>query len=121
MTTKEKVARKPKLEPWRAELARIVKFLNKGNEGSQLLCNVLSAFRGPDFTTNADLCKEYTTAVIRQAAELKDDAVHAIVWPDGIDGPQIRKEKITSWHFESHAMGAFIALGLKWDEVNDPR
>jgi hypothetical protein len=117
--TKKRV-RKPKVEAWRAELARIVRFLNKGNEGSEKLWFVLTALRGPD---DVMLWQEKgaTTSVIRFAAGLDPEVnLPASVGHDEVCGMRIREE-MKGGHFRRHAENAFIALGLKWDELNEAR
>jgi hypothetical protein len=80
---------------------------------------ILTALRGPDFEVQADFAKDSTTAIIRRHAlprtgygtTHRDEFVFA-TW---------RKEKIDgdSFHFFTHAQAAFVALGLKWNEVNE--
>ena len=120
MRTKKKVskvARKPKVDPWRAELARIVRFLNKGSDDSRALWDVLSALRGPDFNENAQIIKRFTTSVIREKVGLEPDMLPAEVRPDSVDGPAVRSE-VPYGHFYRHAYDAFHALGLDWPKTN---
>jgi hypothetical protein len=117
--TKKKVL-KPAVEAWRAELARIVRFLNKGNEGSKKLWFVLTALRGPD-VLGLWREKDATTSVIRYASGIYEHTnLPASVHRDGADGAAIR-EAMKHGHFRRHAESAFIALGLMWDERNEAR
>jgi hypothetical protein len=117
---REKITRKPKVEPWRAELARIVKFLNKNTDGSKALWDVLSALRGPDSCSDAE--KDATTAVVRHTIGLNRYLFGLIVDPDRADNIDMRAGwKFRSSHFQSHAKQAFDALDLKWTELNEAR
>ena len=76
MKTKKKVARKPKVDAWRAELARIVRFLNKGDGGSRRLWDVLIGVARAGFEPSEEI-KHCTTSVIRAALESKGEPVFA--------------------------------------------
>ena len=114
-TKKKAVARKPKLEPWRAELARIVRFLNKNNDQSESLWSVLTALRGPDSNDWDE--KLPTTCVIRSVIGLRQDFDMATVEPETERNAGIRAN-IKSGHFRRHAVDAFNTLGLDWDALN---
>jgi len=114
MKTKKKVVRKPKVEAWRAELARIVRFLNNPSEDSVKLWHILTALRGPD--SGLDSEKMASTCVIRHAVGINYGAGGCIVYPDSPNSPGTRS-KLTG-HFKEHVRWAFDDLGLKWDEVN---
>lgn len=95
--------------------------LNMHSEGSKLWC-VLTALRGPD--NNDDGIKRATTAVIRRKVGIREDnSGRAIVNTDSSEYKNTRA-RLASWfvssHFLEHAQNAFSALGLKWNEVNEP-
>jgi hypothetical protein len=108
---------------WKAELDRIVEFLNygDGDDGAtSALWNVLSALRGPDEDDHMDALKCSTTAVIRHAIGLKTDSL--VICPDEERAVEARKmvDDATT-HFIWHAKNAFSVLGLKWTENNGGR
>jgi hypothetical protein len=108
---------------WKAELDRIVEFLNYGygdDVATSALWNVLSALRGPDEDDRMEALKCSTTAVIRHAIGLKTDSL--VIGPDEDRAVEVRKmvEELAPTHFIWHAKNAFSALGLKWAENNHP-
>ena len=118
--TKKKVARKPKLEPWRAELARIVKFLNANDGPAKQLWWVLSALRGPDFTeTFPYKTKKAITGVLRHQIGLIPLSIAFVNELDCKEYSDDRQQqRHNDDHFYYHAKEAFNVLGLKWGEVN---
>lgn len=118
MKTKKKI-RKPEVEAWRAELKRIVRFLNKGDGGSRRLWDVLSALRGPDLEDSEEI-KNCTTAVIRAAIGMKGEPIlPAHIEADCAPLAERRIQlPLGGYHFKCHAERAFKALGLKWFEIN---
>jgi len=118
-------------------LKQIVREFNKGpmftgyhnptTEGQKLWA-VLSALRGPDISHLGDKVdvsiKEATTSVIRWKIGVnKNNAGGAIVKPDSEWALGIRQwleKEYSHHHFVIHAKWAFSALGLKWDELNQP-
>lgn len=117
----------PPAEPrdWKAELKRIVEFLNYNagdDDDSDNLWNVLSALRGPDVDDHMEALKLSTTSVIRHAIGLatsrlviESDAPHKLSVRLMLD-----EHSRANGHFTWHAKQAFEALGLKWDENNGP-
>lgn len=95
---------------------------------SRKLWSVLTALRGPDWTgpimpvADSEL-KECTTEVIRYELlrRRKGSGAYfslAYVSKDRPAFVERRREIDTSTHFGLHAKAAFLALGLKWDELN---
>ena len=117
-------------EAWQQELARIVDFLNNAPEyESKNLWAVLTALRGPD--NDGQEQKWATTSVIRHAAGLSPFGAisgRAIINSDTSEYAKLRAEKYSKefrdwkWdHFYSHAVKAFDALGLLWEQENPNR
>lgn len=99
-------------------------------DDSYALWDVLTALRGPDYENVSYKTKDATTGVIRYAllgafagvGGLDPHTRHlhrAIFGPDREEYVKIRDEMRVS-HFCYHARSAFTALGLKWNEVNEP-
>jgi hypothetical protein len=124
--------KKQESETFKTILPKIVKFLNESPDGRKLW-DVLTALRGPDHLDrpDSDQIKDSTTAVIRYAIGLngsvgKDDSdqFSFTISTDSEKAAAFRRsanEKSTplsSYHFFSHAHGAFDALGLNWESVN---
>ena len=119
MTTKKYVPKKraPAKRDWRKMLKSIATFVNVHDEHSKNLWNVLSALRGPDNMYGVSAGKSCTTGVIRWAAGITPGPTWMVAVPDAQRYANARKTLEDS-HFVIHARRAFIALGLKWDEVN---
>lgn len=75
---------------------------------------MLTALRGPD-APSLQKYKNATTAVIRHKVGFNYRVGDVAI--DDIDRVKLRA-KLPSGHFKHHAAMAFIALGLKWDELN---
>ena len=117
MTIKAKVKKRaPAKHDWRKMLEAIVTFVNVHDEHSKNLWNVLSALRGPD-EDNLGHVKFDTTGVIRHTVGIIPGPTWMVAVPDAQRYANARKTLEDS-HFVIHARRAFIALGLKWDEVN---
>lgn len=101
---------------------------------------VLNSDEAKTFGFNESRLKEATTAVIRhelyRGVERRESRPNgAIINPDSEAHRAVREAAwkactdaaLTSggngykylWHFTVHAKAAFLALGLKWDEVNE--
>jgi hypothetical protein len=125
----------PASRSFKAELQRIVEFLNVPDVESKQLWDVLSALRGPDSVSEVALfgptvdhyrmnqedavAKEATTEVIRHTIGLSGDGLGILISPDQA-GAEVVREKIPNGHFKLHALLAFKTLGLDWDKVNQP-
>lgn len=105
---------------WKAELKRIVEFLNRGDEDSESLWVVLSALRGPDVPDRFEELKAATTAVIRHTAGLRMKGL--VILPDSERSLAVRRgeteDGVPQGHFAFHAMNAFSQFGLTWCSVN---
>lgn len=114
--------------PMNEELLRLIREDVMGYD--MRLWDVLAATRGPDNEMIGPV-KEATTCVIRYyflGKPMYSSSVHgAIIRQDCKKALDVRLELLTDnskhaervgQHFLYHAQRAFIALGLKWDEVN---
>jgi hypothetical protein len=107
-------------------LDTVVKFLNRSNDDSLKLWNILTALRGPDTEDPLEELKRATTSVIRTKIGILPCANGATTVPDDseelvkarMDYVQARTKHTYSYHFGNHAMNAFHSLGLRWDTLN---
>lgn len=115
-------------------LTTISEIVSERNRDGRNLWDIMSALRGPDFdvkncyklsdtlTIDCYDLKEATTAVIRyNMGVARDNAKSVISHPDSEEYVRIRSFLEMSdipYHFIAHSIGAFEALGLKWNEVN---
>lgn len=106
----------------------------------KFLWDVVTALRGPDLGTHA--AKNATTGVIRwhvlgpnagrlmsddrfvddDEAGVQHEKYGCLYGPDSAAHLEVRRSLISQidmHHFRQHARGAFEALGLKWDAVNE--
>jgi hypothetical protein len=105
----------------RAALNQIQTMLD-GRPYSAQLWDVLVALRGPDSRTRQ--IKNATTAVIRTSAFPKRPCLERSVYAVK-DTPILAKRRkvllrLEQRHFREHVSDAFLALGLKMFEVNQP-
>ena len=97
-------------------LARLAGFLNKHDDQSRRLWNILTILRGPDDENTA--LKAGTTAVIRKKIGIDYGSNGCVVAEDSQEGLKTRQDARGSHHFFHHAKRAFESLGLAWSEVN---
>ena len=99
---------------------------HQSKSASQTLWSILTALRGPD--SGSILEKDATTSVLRAAAFPKTARLShsegGRVWASMSNDAQHRantRSKLPySEHFHTHIRQAFVALNLKWCEVNTP-
>lgn len=105
-----------------------------GRDHHEIWC-VITALRGPDvYFQSGELgfghndLKEATTAVIRHKLGINAHNRYGVAaWPDNQISVGIRRKFDAHfdcgdrgiWHFIEHAKAAFLALGLKWDKLNE--
>lgn len=98
-------------------------FREADDKGRKEMWDILTALRGPDNENSQE--KSATTAVIRYMLlgekTYKTISKLALVHPDSKEKADYRYnyKKGILGHFGIHAVEAFTALGLKWDEVNE--
>jgi len=121
-TKKKKKAGKKTTRSFRPLLKEIADFLNVGDDEAGKLWYVLSALRGPDVNPEDSIDIKYaTTGVIRHHIGLTNPRFNlADVVADKPASAGVRPTTYENmgWHFSGHVQNAFIALGLKWNEVN---
>jgi hypothetical protein len=97
---------------------RVIRKLLNRKLTEQQIWDVLSALRGPDDDT--EVFKTATTEVIRWKLGFKKE-IYFNTSPDSDPKVYTRKNMSASsagYHFYSHALKAFTALGLEWDSLN---
>jgi hypothetical protein len=114
MTTKKYIPKKRVVKrDWRKMLKTIATFVNVHDEQAKDLWAVLSALRGPDY----EGYKFSTTGVLRWAADITPGPHWAVSNRDE-DRWAKHRDSLPYDHFGTHIRKAFLALDLKWGEVN---